>query len=89
MNSTWLPSRCRYCKHYTPVGRRGGSCQRLSVPVQATWTACQLADVPFEPTWQDWQTTWAQIASVSAVTAGRASNQSARTVSVRECSLRD
>jgi hypothetical protein len=31
---------CRFCKHYSPEGRRGGVCQVLNVPVQGKWGAC-------------------------------------------------
>ncbi|WP_036480562.1 hypothetical protein [Myxosarcina sp. GI1] len=41
-------SACRFCRYYKPVGRRGGSCQMLGVPVQSSWKACALATPPFE-----------------------------------------
>ena len=50
MNNNFT-SACRYCRHYNPEGRRGGTCQRLGVPVQASWKACILASPPFS----DWQ----------------------------------
>jgi hypothetical protein len=31
---------CRFCKNYDPVGRNGGHCHLLSVPVQGGWDAC-------------------------------------------------
>lgn len=34
---------CQRCRHYTPEGRRGGSCSQLAVPVQGKWKACSLA----------------------------------------------
>ena len=43
-------SACRYCRFYEPEGRRGGSCQKLGVPVQSSWKACYLASHPFENT---------------------------------------
>ncbi len=45
-------SACRHCRHYTPEGRRGGHCQRLSVPVLSQWQACSLAIPAFIPAWQ-------------------------------------
>ncbi|WP_347272436.1 hypothetical protein [Leptolyngbya sp. FACHB-36] len=47
-NSTFA---CRYCRHYTPQGRRGGHCQQLNVTVQGSWRACSLAIPPFQRTW--------------------------------------
>ena len=43
-------SECRFCRYYQPEGRRGGSCHKLSVPVQSSWKACSLASSPFETT---------------------------------------
>jgi hypothetical protein len=43
-------SACRFCRFYTPEGRRGGSCQILGVTVQSSWKACSLASPPFETT---------------------------------------
>ena len=43
-------SSCRYCRFYDPEGRRGGTCQRLGVPVQGSWKACSFALHPFETT---------------------------------------
>lgn len=43
---------CRRCHFYNSEGRRGGSCQRLSVQVQGNWKSCQLAIPPFAPTWE-------------------------------------
>ncbi len=43
-------SACRFCCSYKPEGRRGGSCQRLGVPVQGSWKACTFASHPFETT---------------------------------------
>lgn len=40
-------STCRYCRYYSPEGRRGGSCQKLDVPVESSWKACTLAAPPF------------------------------------------
>ncbi len=42
-------SSCRYCSFYRLEGRRGGSCQRLGVPVQGSWSVCPLAVSPFKP----------------------------------------
>jgi len=50
-----LPSVCRYCRHYSPQGRRGGICQKLSAPVRGDWQACCLANSPFLPTWETWE----------------------------------
>lgn len=49
-----LPSTCRYCRYYTPQGRRGGNCQKLCVPVQAAWKACPLANSAFMSPWERW-----------------------------------
>ena len=43
----FLNSSCRHCCFYRPEGRRGGLCQKLSVPVDSNWKACALADSPF------------------------------------------
>ncbi|MEM6253415.1 MAG: hypothetical protein AAF821_10880 [Cyanobacteria bacterium P01_D01_bin.156] len=40
--------KCGACRFYTPVGRRGGDCSQLSVPVQSGWKTCCLAQSPFE-----------------------------------------
>lgn len=50
-----LPSVCRHCSHYSPQGRRGGMCQKLSAPVRGNWQACCLANSPFVPTWENWE----------------------------------
>ncbi len=42
-------SSCRHCSFYRSEGRRGGSCQRLGVPVQGSWSVCPLAASPFRP----------------------------------------
>jgi hypothetical protein len=39
---------CRYCRHYTPEGQRGGMCQMLSVAVKSEWKACSLAVPSFQ-----------------------------------------
>lgn len=41
---------CRYCRFYQPEGRRGGSCQKLGVPVESKWKACTFASLPFKTT---------------------------------------
>lgn len=43
---------CRYCRYFTPEGRRGGHCEQLGVPVQSKWKACMLALPPFAPSWE-------------------------------------
>ncbi|MDR9405150.1 MAG: hypothetical protein RI580_17155 [Halothece sp. Uz-M2-17] len=50
-----LPSVCRYCRHYSLQGRRGGMCQKLNAPVRGDWQACSLANSPFLPTWETWE----------------------------------
>lgn len=40
---------CRHCSFYRSEGRRGGSCQKLGVPVQGSWGVCPLAVSPFKP----------------------------------------
>ena len=42
---------CRFCKHYNPEGRRGGSCGMLNVTVEAEWHSCNLAVSPFISIW--------------------------------------
>jgi hypothetical protein len=44
-------SLCRYCQHYLPEGRRGGTCQQLNVEVESQWQACGLSAPPFSPSW--------------------------------------
>jgi hypothetical protein len=46
-------SSCRHCHFYQGEGRRGGSCQKLGVPVQGSWSVCPLAAPPFKPSWQN------------------------------------
>ncbi len=41
-------ARCGACRFYAPVGRRGGECSQLSVPVQSGWKACCLVESPFK-----------------------------------------
>jgi hypothetical protein len=43
---------CRFCRHYDPVGRRGGNCQKLQASVEATWSACTLAVPAFNRDWE-------------------------------------
>jgi hypothetical protein len=45
-------SSCRHCHFYQTEGRRGGSCQKLGVPVQGSWSVCPLAIHPFQSSWQ-------------------------------------
>lgn len=57
-NSNCQTSACRYCRHFTPEGRRGGNCQQLGVPVRGGWKACPLAMPAFAPSWESlefWQ----------------------------------
>ncbi|QSJ15352.1 hypothetical protein JYQ62_26370 [Nostoc sp. UHCC 0702] len=54
----FLTSACRYCRHYKPEGRRGGMCQQLGGPVQASWKACSLALPPFAPSWESLEDAW-------------------------------
>ncbi|BAY27914.1 hypothetical protein NIES2100_77410 [Calothrix sp. NIES-2100] len=54
----FLTSACRYCRHYQPEGRRGGTCQQLGAPVQGTWKACSLALPPFAPSWESLEGAW-------------------------------
>ncbi|WP_375472509.1 hypothetical protein [uncultured Nostoc sp.] len=54
----FLASACKYCRHYQPEGRRGGTCQQLGAPVQATWKACSLALPPFAPSWETLEDAW-------------------------------
>lgn len=51
--SNCFASACRYCRYFTPEGRRGGHCQQLGVPVQGKWKACCLAIPPFAPSWEN------------------------------------
>ncbi len=54
MNSGSAPiSSCRHCQYYSPEGRRGGQCHKLSVAVKGHWDACSVAVAPFKPSWQD------------------------------------
>ncbi|BAU63085.1 hypothetical protein STA3757_04400 [Stanieria sp. NIES-3757] len=46
-------SACRYCRYYNSEGRRGGSCQKLGVPVESNWDACSLASSPFASPWEN------------------------------------
>ncbi|HHP7232315.1 MAG TPA: hypothetical protein ACFCUY_15820 [Xenococcaceae cyanobacterium] len=50
--ANFLNSTCRHCRYFNPEGRRGGSCQKLGVPVNSTWQTCTLARYPFSPTWK-------------------------------------
>lgn len=52
-NTYFLTSACRYCRHYEPEGRRGGTCQKLGVQVQSEWKACVLALPPFATAWEN------------------------------------
>lgn len=37
------PTTCRFCRFYYSEGRRGGTCEKLNVPVRGFWRACPLA----------------------------------------------
>lgn len=59
MNTFNFPtSACRLCRYYQPEGRRGGTCQQLSVPVRAEWKACSLALPPFTSSWEKIEQMW-------------------------------
>jgi hypothetical protein len=45
-------SSCRHCLFYESLGRRGGQCHQLGVPVQSHWKTCSLAAPPFIPAWE-------------------------------------
>ena len=47
-----LASHCRYCRFYTPEGRRGGQCAQLGVNVSGSWQSCDLSIAPFAPSWE-------------------------------------
>ncbi len=53
-----LTSACRYCRHYQPEGRRGGTCQPLGALVQANWKACSLALPAFAKDWETLEDAW-------------------------------
>ncbi|RMH66974.1 MAG: hypothetical protein D6676_03580 [Cyanobacteria bacterium J003] len=36
------PTTCRFCRFYYSEGRRGGTCEKLNVPVRGFWRACPL-----------------------------------------------
>ncbi|WP_315789859.1 hypothetical protein [Fischerella sp. JS2] len=57
-NIKYLTSACKYCRYYQPEGRRGGMCQQLGAPVQASWKACSLALPPFAPSWEKLEDVW-------------------------------
>ena len=51
--ASFLASNCRFCRFYNPEGRRGGLCQKLSVPVESNWKACTLSSLPFNTAWDN------------------------------------
>lgn len=51
-------SACRNCRHFSPVGRRGGNCHQLGAPVRGSWKACSLAAPPFAPSWETLEDAW-------------------------------
>jgi len=61
-------SACRYCQHYQPEGRRGGTCQMLDVPVQGNWKACSLAVTAFAPNWESLVEEMLSLTSASVLT---------------------
>jgi hypothetical protein len=91
----FLTSACRYCRHYKPEGRRGGTCQQLGAPVQAGWKACSLALPPFAPSWETLEDAWSlpDATRVLSVSHSMASNvDNAVITSVEEtvnCSLQE
>ncbi|ELR96897.1 hypothetical protein [Gloeocapsa sp. PCC 73106] len=54
-DSKLLASACRYCRYYSPQGRRGGMCSLLNVLVQPGWKSCDFAVPPFATTWEKLQ----------------------------------
>ncbi|BAY81197.1 hypothetical protein NIES267_06720 [Calothrix parasitica NIES-267] len=41
-------SNCRCCKHFTPLGQRGGTCRLLNnCLVKGRWKACSLSNPAF------------------------------------------
>ncbi|MBW4518360.1 MAG: hypothetical protein KME16_01335 [Scytolyngbya sp. HA4215-MV1] len=44
---------CRNCRHFTPEGRRGGSCHLLSALVKGSWKACSMAIPAFTSDWEN------------------------------------
>ncbi len=46
-------SACRYCRYYTPVGQRGGTCQIFNVSVKSGWKACSLSIRSFPPSLEE------------------------------------
>jgi len=66
-----LASACRYCRHYQPEGRRGGMCQQLGAPLQATWKACSLALPPFAPSWETLEDAWILPDAAPALTSSQ------------------
>ncbi len=55
VNPTSLIAACRFCKHYSPEGRRGGECQKLGALVKGDWKPCRLAIPAFSPSWDELQ----------------------------------
>ncbi|HLP88759.1 MAG TPA: hypothetical protein VK184_09250 [Nostocaceae cyanobacterium] len=69
-----LTSACRYCRHYQPEGRRGGTCQQLGVPVQACWKACSLALPAFAPSWESLEDAWSLPSATPVLSATNTCN---------------
>ena len=55
---TSFTSACRNCRHFAPIGRRGGDCQQLGAPVRGNWKACSFAASPFAPSWETLEDAW-------------------------------
>lgn len=55
---TSFTSACRNCRHFAPIGRRGGNCQQLGAPVRGNWKACSFAAPPFAPSWETLEDAW-------------------------------
>jgi hypothetical protein len=68
VNPTSLIAACRFCKYYTPEGRRGGECQKLGALVKGSWKPCSLAIPAFSPSWDELQqvVTAQQVVTVEA-----------------------
>jgi len=82
-------SSCRYCAFYRAEGRRGGSCQKLGVPVQSRWGGCQLAMSPFQPSLQNLpgMTNWQGFDRDAGITSVRLSLESELTAASEKLNL--
>lgn len=61
------PISCRFCKHFNPVGQRGGDCEKLQAYVSSNWDACSLAEHPFAPS-REYEFNLAGISRPDAIT---------------------